>query len=92
MKVCTHINGGSQYAYENQQKNFESISVARQAFRDSLYVRYADPKSDNEMPVMDVYVLADNETCDCNSHMNFHDYPSKRFTVGPRGGVKEVSV
>jgi hypothetical protein len=29
---------------------------------------------------------------DCDSAMNFHDYPMVRYELGQRGGIKKVAV
>ncbi|QNJ59254.1 hypothetical protein SEA_MRMIYAGI_40 [Mycobacterium phage MrMiyagi] len=91
MKVCAHMNLGP---FKNHHERFESASDAVENFRESLEAFYGDLKGivertgEDYRPSLDLYP----ECSDCNSHMNFHDYPMTRYEVGNRGGIRKVIV
>ena len=80
-KVCAHINTESFFSHE--QNRFDSVKDAIAYFRE--YVNEAGDATS----IMDVYF---SEDCPCDSMMNFHDYPSARYAVGTRGGIRKEYV
>lgn len=76
-KVCAFIHIDA--SWSNEQCKFSSLKEAKEYFK-----KYAVEES-----VMDIYFSDD---CECDSMMNFHDYPSARYVVGPRGGVRREYV
>lgn len=84
MKVCAHINTGP---HTNWHERFDSIADAVTAFRqvlDDTGVR----RGDGEHYTLDVF----DQCGDCDSAMNFHDWPLVRFVLGPRGGIRRETV
>lgn len=86
MKICAHMNLGP---YSNHHARFDTIADAVNTFRNELESFYGtlegilDRTGEDNAPVVDVYPQCN----DCDSHMNFHDYPMARYALGPRGGI-----
>jgi hypothetical protein len=91
MKVCAHYNLGP---FDQHHMRADSIGQAASAFREQLRDHYGDLEGildrtgEEHRPTMTI-----NEQCaDCNSRMNFHDYPMLAYSVGKRGGITKVFV
>jgi len=80
MKVCAHINGGPHHRWHER---FASVALAVEAFRAGMAALKID-RGDGEHYTMALYPQCD----ECESEMNFHDYPLARYRVGPRGGIR----
>lgn len=86
MKVCAHFFLSP---YQHYHRRFDSIADARKWLWEYLIPNGNLGPYDKDWPVgFDVYPLCE----DCNSEMNFHDYPMARYVAGPRGGIKKVMV
>ena len=84
MKVCAHINPGCG-SFVQHHKRFNSVKEAVKYF--SEFVE-DDLITVTEDTVMDLYPQCN----ECTDMMNFHDYPMARYVVGPRGGIRKVTV
>lgn len=78
MRVCAHIHYGP---YNFGHKRFRTIGDAVHYFRREVAGEDYGTGTDDQC--MDLYP----QCPDCDSMMNFHDYPDARYTVGPRGGI-----
>lgn len=91
MKVCAHMNLGP---FIHNHYRFDSIATGISGFRRELIRHHGSthgiqPFADGyDMPCVDFYPQCE----DCNSQMNFHDYPMSRYQVGSRGGIRKVTV
>lgn len=89
--VCAHMNLGP---FVHRHRTYWSIKNAVDNFRDHLEAFYGslegilDRTGPDNAPCVDLYPKCN----DCNSEMNFHDYPFARYQVGPRGGIRKVNV
>lgn len=89
MRVCAHMNLGP---HSHHHMVAATIGEAVQNFADSLEGYYGslagilDRTGEECAPALDLYPACD----DCNSQMNFHDYPMARWAVGPRGGIRKL--
>ena len=83
MKVCAHINGGP---FQRWHERFASVALAVEAFRVSM-AELSVKTGDGEHYTLDLYPQCD----DCDSAMNFHDWPMTRFQLGPRGGLQRIN-
>lgn len=97
MRICAHINHGP---FQNGRKRFDSIREAVEYFRaevlDNYYTPGPDALSEEErdgLYIMDIYPELDDDgkPCECDDAMNFHDYPMRRYGMGPRGGLRMIS-
>jgi hypothetical protein len=79
MKVCAHYNYGP-FAHEHER--YHSIADALYGFTLLLAVVGVDT-GDGEHYTIDLYP----QCSECDSQMNFHDYPMTRYQLGPRGGL-----
>ena len=84
MKVCAHYNTGP---YQSHHARYGSIREAVREFRQTLS-ELGIETGDGEYYTLDVCPQCD----DCDSRMNFHDYPTARYQLGPRGGISKVCV
>lgn len=86
MKVCAHMFLSP---YSSYHKRFDSAAQAKHWLWDYLYPQGNLAGYDPDHPVgMNIYPQCDQ----CNSQMNFHDYPAYQFVVGPRGGISRKRV
>jgi hypothetical protein len=86
MKVCAHFNLSP---YQHYHKRFDSIHAAKHWLWDYLIPQgNLAPYNPDYPVVLDVYP----QCKDCNSQMNFHDYPMARYSVGPRGGIRKEMI
>ena len=90
--VCAHVNLGP---FVHHHFRAESCKAAVAGFARLVEQHYgvldksiAEIRRPDEMPCVDLYP----QCRECNSHMNFHDYPMVRHQVGPRGGIRRVRV
>lgn len=79
MKVCAHYNYGP---FANGHGRYDSIKDALYGFEMLLRVVGID-SGDGEHYTIDLYP----QCSECDSQMNFHDYPMARYELGPRGGL-----
>lgn len=86
MKVCAHF---CLSPYQHCHERFDSSAQAKAWLWNYLHCDGNLGPYDPEYPiVMDLYP----QCSDCNSTMNFHDYPMTRYEVGPRGGIRKVCI
>lgn len=89
--VCAHMNLGP---HMHVHRTFWSIRNAVNGFRDQLENFYGsldgiiERTGADYAPTLDLYPRCQ----ECNSHMNFHDWPMRRYQLGPRNGIRKVSV
>lgn len=85
-KVCAHINTGP---FQNTQKVFPSIKAAIDYFKTEVVDSYYSAPSDESdgCYAMTLYFIDDD--CGCDSMMNFHDYPDRKYSIGPRGAMRK---
>ena len=95
--VCAHLNVGP---YDRQHFTAGSIQEALREFRLRLEKHYGtldghirEVCGEEHMPGMSLYPQCTSAESywRCSKEENLHDYPSWRFTVGRRGGIKQVS-
>jgi hypothetical protein len=79
-KVCAHFNlSPFQHSHERFDSAKEAIDYLRQ---------HGDvDRGDGERSSVSIYP----QCSQCNSHMNFHDWPWLMYSMGPRGGIKRES-
>lgn len=76
-KVCAHINDGAG----------QHINIKENSMKDAIaYFREYVEECRPVEPTMDIYFSGD---CECDSMMNFHDYPDRRYIRGPRGSIRK---
>ena len=91
MKVCAHVNLSP---FQHVHWRSDSVDSAVRHFRNLLSTHYGslegipERTGEDRIPTLMYYP----QCFDCNSHMNFHDYPAGAFRVGNRGGIRRVSV
>ena len=86
MKVCAHF---CLSPYQHHHQRFDRIYEAvGWLWKYLIQDGNLGPYDENYPVVMDLYPQCE----DCNSQMNFHDYPMSRYQVGPRGGIRKVYV
>ncbi|ANA87343.1 hypothetical protein PBI_KAMPE_111 [Gordonia phage Kampe] len=94
MKICAHINLSP---YDHDHKRFDSVNEAKQYLYDAYHRHglvdegskyYPNDYEQYHTACIDYYPQCD----ECDSAMNFHDYPMGRIVIGARGGIKNVSV
>jgi len=89
MKVCAHENLGP---FQNVHFRADSIKQAVERFREDLEGVYGtlegitERTGEDHAPALGVYP----QCPDCDSQMNFHDYPLGLYRVGPRGGIQRM--
>lgn len=85
-KVCAHINYGP---FQNGHKYFDSEKAAIEYFRSEVIDSpYRNGTSDESDGCYALHLYFDTD-CDCDDAMNFHDYPDRAYSVGPRGGLRK---
>jgi hypothetical protein len=84
MKVCVHANYGP---FNNGFGRYDTMAQALDMFRVDLRALGID-SGDGEHYTLDFYPQCE----ECNSLMCFHDYPMARYELGPRGGMRRVTV
>jgi len=91
IEVCAHMNLGP---FTNAHGRFSTVWMAVESFKKELERFYGslegiiDRTGEDRAPCVDLFP----QCPDCNSHMNFHDYPFARYQIGPRGGIRKVAV
>jgi hypothetical protein len=90
--VCAHMNLGP---FFNVYQRFDCVSDAITSFKIALIKHYGvldksigEIRGPDEMPCVDLYP----QCVDCSRYENHHDYPMARYQVGPRGGIRKVSI
>lgn len=98
MFVCAHANLGP---FTHSHFTANTIGEAVNKFKTELWNFYGsldgilDRTGTDNAPCVDLYYYdseAELYSDECNSQMNFHDYPSARWQIGPRGGIRKVYV
>lgn len=86
MKICAHMHLSP---YSRSHMRFDSVCQAKAWLWNYLYREGMLGPYDPDHPCG----FSVNPQCDdCNSEMNFHDYPMYLIEVGPRGGIRKVRV
>jgi hypothetical protein len=89
--VCAWMNLGP---FSHHIYRYDSIGEAKREFKERLSNFYGsldgiiDRVGVDYAPCLDLYPQCD----ECQTHMNFHDYPMSRYKIGNRGGLRKVSV
>lgn len=93
--VCAHLNVGP---HSNQHFVADSVSEAVSQMKSRLWNHYGsldgilDRTGVDNAPTLHLYYVDSTYSDKCNSEMNFHDYPSAAWQIGPRGGIRKVYV
>jgi hypothetical protein len=92
-KYCAHFNVGDSHFHEYFDR-LDAIRAALTEYHDEFgfATTYANDLANGPQIIQQDCVNVNNSCEDCNSDMNFHDYPELRYVIGPRGGVQEVAV
>ena len=82
MKVCAHICVAPfQFVHERHDSVKSALASLREWDESTFGSHAGEPE---EYPEMNLYP----QCADCDSMMNFHDWPMATYRIGPRGGLR----
>ena len=89
MKYCVAFNVGGNQGHERYRTLGDVRSELRRAHEAMGFATVTTREGEVvQADTADIYPVCD----DCHNGATYHDYPIRRYQIGPRGGVVDVII